>query len=143
MKRSFRVATAFTGAAALAGGYGPAALAATTQATAVRPDIGPARVCGANNGGVSNWVHFFYPNDDHPAVCIGGGGATSVAANIGSFCPGNNSGWVRGIHSNDSPLTFFFHAGQGRHSMAYWIARANFYVSAMSISHWKGNDPCR
>jgi hypothetical protein len=72
MRRSFKLATVFTGAAALAGGYGPTALAATTQATEVHPDIGPARECLANNGGVSNWVHLYYPNDDHPAMCIGG-----------------------------------------------------------------------
>jgi hypothetical protein len=87
MRRSFKVATVFTGAAALAGEYGPTALAATT---AVHPDF-TVQECGANDDGVSNWVHLYYPADDHPAECIGG--ATSYHSErgtIASFCPGNN-----------------------------------------------------
>jgi hypothetical protein len=73
MRRSFKVTTVFTGAAAVVGGYGPTALAATTQPAAVHPNIGPARECGANNG-VSNWVYFYYLYNKHPAMCIGGAG---------------------------------------------------------------------
>lgn len=49
MRRSFKVATVFAGTAALAGGDGPTALAATTQATTAGikgEPCGGARVTG-------------------------------------------------------------------------------------------------
>ena len=72
MRRSFTLATAFTGVAALSGGHAPAALAATTPTTAVHPDIGN-RVCGANNGGGSGWAHLYQPSSGGVASACGRG----------------------------------------------------------------------
>jgi hypothetical protein len=132
MRRSFKLATAFTGVAALSGGYGPTALAATTPAAAVHPDIGN-RVCGANNGGVSNWVHLYYPNNNHPAECFGGAGGTPVNATIASFCPGNNNGdfLADGIVS---PVTF--HHSSGRNNIG------TMHISYLYISNWSGHAKC-
>jgi hypothetical protein len=143
MRRSFRAATVFTGAAALAGGFGPMALAATTQATTtVHPDIGPWRECGANNGGVSNWVHLYYPNNDHPAECIGGAGSTGGNATIASFCPGNNHGLIMGsVDGVYSPFPFY--ASQGRHPVEYFDGYAgNYHVTGILIENWSGHARC-
>jgi hypothetical protein len=139
VKRSFKLATVFTGAGALTGIFAPAALAAPTHATALaRPDIGSWRECGANNGGVSNWVHLYYPNDDHPAECIGGAGNANANATIYSFCPGNNNGFIYGTHS------FSFKAGHGRkHVSAYDHGFAgNDLVDGISIYSWKSHAKC-
>jgi hypothetical protein len=137
MRRSKKVATVFTGAAALTGGYGPAALAATTPATAVRPAVA-WQECGPNNGGISNWVHFFYPGDDHPAECFHGAGGSPVNATIASFCPGNNNGKLY-----TSVGSFSFNAGDGRHRMNYWLGSTyQVHVSGIYIFSWKGDSKC-
>jgi hypothetical protein len=133
MKKSFKVATVFTGVGAVTGICAPAALAA--PATLPVPTT---KVCGANNGGVSTWVHLFYPNDDHPAECVGGTGNADENATIYSFCPGNNSGFIYGTHS------FSFAPGQGRkHVSAYDHHFAgNDYVNGISIYTWKSHAKC-
>jgi hypothetical protein len=139
MKRSFKAATVFAGVGAATAIFAPAALAAPMHAaTATKPDIGPWRECGANNGGVSNWVHLYYPNDDHPAECVGGAGNLNAAATIYSFCPGNNNGFIYGSHS------FSFNAGHGRkHVSAYDHGHAgNDFVDGISIYNWTSHAKC-
>jgi hypothetical protein len=138
MKRSFMAATVFAGAGAMTGMFAPAALAAPAQTTAAaQPDIGPWQECGANNGGVSNWVHIFYPNDDHPAECIGGSGTAAAAATIASFCPGNNIGWVFASHS------FRFSYGGGRKHVSKYDQHAGYdKLSRIYISAWTGHAKC-
>jgi hypothetical protein len=132
MKRSFKLATVFTGAGALTGVFAPAALAAPANTAAVaKPDIGPAKECGANNGGVSNWVHLYYPNNDHPAECIGGAGTLPVKATIRSFCAGNNNGYVTGN------LPFHFHPSSPRTDLL-----TNVQLTAVHISSWVGHAKC-
>jgi hypothetical protein len=143
MRRSFKVATVFTGAAALAGGYGPTALAATTQATAVRPDL-TVQDCGANDDGVSTWVHLYYPADDHPAVCIGG--STSyhpVSATIASFCPGNNNGSFEASVDGNVLSTVYFYANSGRHTAAWWTGGyPEVHIFRITIKNWTGEAKC-
>ena len=142
MRRSFRVATVFTGAAALAGGFGPTALAATTQTTAIHPDTPTNRICGANNGGVSHWVHLYYPNNDHPAECFHGSGYTNAGATIASFCPGNNGGYLHGSVSGVGS-TFHFGPGNGRHPVSWFDGyRGNFHVGGISILSTAGTAKC-
>lgn len=111
MRRSFRVATFFTGVAALSGGFGPTALAANANHTTAIPAIPTNQICGANNDGVSHWLHLFYPNDDHPAECFHGTGTVAVKGTIHSFCPGSASGFLSG-HSTTlgSPYDIPFNA---------------------------------
>jgi hypothetical protein len=94
MRRSFRVATVFTGVAAITGGLGPTALAATTKTAA--PEATTTTVCGANTGGVSRWLHVFYPNNDHPAECTHGSGFELATGTITAFCPGGTRGVLYG-----------------------------------------------
>jgi hypothetical protein len=147
MRTSFRVATVFTGAAALAGGLGPTAFAVPAQAATARPDIGPWRECGANNGGVSNWVHLYYPGDDHPAECIGGAGHAPTNATVSSFCPGNNNGHVYGSvkvsGNNYVDVSFPFAAGQSRAPFIYYDDyNGPQHVNSVSITGWTGNAKC-
>src|ERR1700691_3917902 len=97
MRRSFRVATVFTGMAAITVGFGPAAFAAENAAAVDGPEL-----CGANTGGISHWLHLFYPNDDHAAECLRTG-ASPIAATgtITAICPGSTSGFVAGKDTVD------------------------------------------
>jgi hypothetical protein len=143
MRRSFKLATVFTGAAALAGGYGPTALATTTRATAVHPDIGAFQPCGANNNGVSHDVHLYYPNDDHPAECAGGKGFEPVNATIYSFCPGTNTGQVLGsVDGQFDPFPFSAGSKRARVSKYDHHLPGNFHISGISIYTWAGNAIC-
>jgi hypothetical protein len=131
MKRSFKVATVFAGVGAAGGLFAPAAMAAPTRATtAARPDINPAKECGTNKGGVSTWVHLYYPQDDHPAECITGAGYESLAGTIYSICPGNNYG--RLFAKRDAS----FWAGGPR------VALGNDYLLGISIWSWSGHAKC-
>jgi hypothetical protein len=140
MRRSFKVATVFTGVAAVTGGFGPAALAA--QATAIQPDIAHQE-CGANNGGVSNWVHLYYPNDDHPAECFHDKGNVAAAGTIASFCPGNNIGSLRGTADGGRNASFSFSTGEGRHPVSSFEQYGgNFTLTGISIRGWTGGAKC-
>jgi hypothetical protein len=122
MRRSFQVATIFTGVAALAGGFGPAAHAATN--------------------GVSKWLHLYYPNNDHPAECFHGTGTTSADATIQAFCAGSTSGYIFG-HLTASGNGFAVHYGRG--STRYYISSltgiiTNWTISKITISKMTGAD---
>ena len=139
MRRSFRVATVFTGVAAVAGGFGPTALAAAASRSGSITNV----VCGANNGGLSTWVHMYYPNDDHPAECVGGEGWTTANATIASLCPGNNFGDLFGsIGTRKSSLAFY--ASEGRHTVEALtgVNNAYFRISRIAISSWSGEAQC-
>lgn len=132
MKKSFRVATVFTGVAAVTGGFGPTALAATTHPTVIHPATVENQICGANDGGISHWAHVYYPNDDHPAECFHGAGKQPEKGTIYSICPGNNSVifWGNGGIGNHFP------AGWGRTTIGDWA------LSAVQILGWSGSAKC-
>jgi hypothetical protein len=138
MRRSFRVATAFTGVAAIAGGFGPTAAAALPRSGSIRNVE-----CLANNGGVSTWVHLYYPNNDHPAECFGGRGNTPAKVTIASLCPGNNNGSLNGSVAT-FPDVIAFHAGERRHAISWYdhIFSAYFRISDVYISGWTGHSKC-
>jgi hypothetical protein len=95
MRRSFRVATVFTGAAAITAGFGPVAFAAENATPA---GVNGPEVCGANTGGISHWLHLFYPNDDHAAECVRTPASDPIPAKgtITAFCAGSTSGYLYG-----------------------------------------------
>jgi hypothetical protein len=148
LRRSFKVATVFTGAAALAGGGGPAALAAT-QAAVPQPAY-TAEECGANDGGVSHWVHLYYPNDDHPAECLGGTTTShAVGAIVASFCPGNNSGFFTASYNGveidtvtGSPERFGWIGGDGRVGVSYYTQHSKVNIKTITINGDKGEATC-
>lgn len=137
MKRSFRVATVFTGAAALAGGFGPTALAAT----ALQPNI-TNQICGANDKGVSKWLHLFYPNDDHPAECFHETGLAPAKGTIHSFCPGSTSGWISGtLTTTGDALVLVFGPTNTRFAISSIVGSlTNFNLRKVNIDAMTGED---
>jgi hypothetical protein len=137
MRRSFRVATVFTGVAAVAGGFGPTALAATAKTTAI-PATPTNQICGANDDGVSHWLHLFYPNDDHPAECFHGTGTVAATGTIHSFCPGSASGYISG-HSTTfgNPYASPFNARTSRTGFyTRYGSATNLNISEVTITRF-------
>ena len=108
MKRSFRVATVFTGIAACATALAPPAEAApaipgaTTTATAGTPTV---KKCTA---GLGHWVHLYYTlSERHGPECFGGSGYIDFTGKTRFFklCAGNNYGYVM-LYSYSLPVTF-------------------------------------
>jgi hypothetical protein len=140
MRKSFKVATVFTGVATVAVGAGTTAFATTAQHV---PDFKVQR-CGANNGGVSNWVHLYYPHNDHPAECIAGPAHSSpVNATVASFCPGNNRGKFWGSVNGVKVLgSFPFAPGSGRGHITDWTISSPFHISRITITGDSGHAKC-
>jgi hypothetical protein len=92
MRKAFRVATAFTGAAACAAAFTPAA--ATAAATTAKTQIGPDAFHRDCPDYSTTSVHLYWPaSKDHGPTCVGQLGTTSLASNYFSgVCTGNNSG---------------------------------------------------
>jgi hypothetical protein len=130
MRRSFKLATAFTGVTALAGGFGPAALAAPAHHSG---KIHNAE-CGANDDGVSNQVHLYYPNDDHPAECFASAGQVTVDTTIASFCAGNNNGSFYRASAPAFPVPF--KQSSPRHAVG------SVYLTSLYIASWSGHAKC-
>ena len=116
MKRSFRVATVFTGAAA-AMSLTPAVnalampgnLAQVPKGQEVTPNI-TVENC---NSGTRQWIHLYYTAaENHGPTCLGHPG-TYVVPNhntvFQSFCAGNNFGVISGLNPSgafrDVPIT--------------------------------------
>jgi hypothetical protein len=139
MRRSFRVATVFTGVAAITGGLGPAALAATTKTAA--PEATTTKVCGANTGGVSRWLHLFYPNNDHPAECTHGSGFEPATGTIQAWCPGGTSGYLYGrLTATGSQVRIpFSRANNTRFS----LGGTNIALSGISVFDTGGGQKCK
>ena len=99
MKRSFRVATVFTGAATCAVALAPTAHAAPAApgATAmITPKGITANDCTA---GEWNWAHMYYTAAERHSIpaCFAGTGVYNIPGNkrFTFFCPGNNSGYIQ------------------------------------------------
>jgi hypothetical protein len=125
MKRSFRVATVFTGAAAVA------ALAPTAAAQAAPIALGAALTggyagnCPDPSGGIADTVLYYASSENHysPAACFSGTGIkhSFAAKRFSWYCAGQNYGymWVGG---QKLPFTF------GDHNLY------KQYVSAVEIT---------
>lgn len=104
MRKAFKVATVFTGAAACAAAFTPAAMAAT-----VRPDTSHRNCAGG--GQLTTSMVFVWPSAAHHGpTCVGGAngtGWTHLGTDYISFCAGNNSGSMK-----VSGSTRKFHEGQ-------------------------------
>jgi hypothetical protein len=149
MKRSFKLATVFTGVAALAGGYEATALAATTHAAA--PDVVHQwQLCGTNTNNVSHYVHIYYPSSGHHAAeCLAGPVGSPLnplptRATIYAYCPGNNSGALYGTTpGSPSPTSYqFFHTYPRQTMRSVGLGDPNFSLTGISIYHWAGTNTC-
>lgn len=135
MRRAFKVATIFTGTAACAAGFAPAAVAATTaKAQQAEPAtshwncvVGPRTTATV----------FWWPTSAHHGpTCVGGanknGMATPLNVQYSSYCPGNNYGWFQAFFGG----RFAIHPGETKHALN------DNYVSSAYISRWSGTDTC-
>ena len=135
------MATVFTGVAAIAGGLGPTALAATTK-PAVPLATHTTAECGANTGGVSKWLHLFYPNNDHPAECTHGSGFEAAKGTITAYCPGNTWGTLFGRFAGSPPsvtIPITFTTGNNER---FNFGGQNFVLSGISVNDTTGNQKC-
>ena len=95
MKKSFRVAAVFTGAAAAIAGFAPAAGAATAA-----PDAAGAGNCTAAK--TQDLVLYYTASEKHPTpACVSGFGYTPIGnrnLHFQSYCGGRYSGyfWIDG-----------------------------------------------
>jgi hypothetical protein len=97
MRRSFQVATIFTGAVACAAAVAPvaeAAPAATAKTQVIKPDVVKKNcVVGPNT---TSMVFYWYSFQDHGPTCIGSAGAPGTETlnhSFAGFCTGDNYGW--------------------------------------------------
>jgi hypothetical protein len=146
-RKAMRVATVFTGAAATAVAFAPAALAAPGHAPAqghtalvngktraVRPDnTGSIRSKGCGTSDV-HWLHIEYASFFRSKLCkaFGFRGYMTDGQDMYAQCGGNNYGNIFG-----SKGTLSFGPGNTYRS----FPRRN--ISAVSIYFWSGTDQCR
>jgi hypothetical protein len=141
-----RVATVFTGAAAAAVGFAPAALAApghaaaqghparaNARAQAMRPDTGSIRSTGCTT---NTWVHIEYSTLFITDYCraIGFEGRMklkSAPLAMNAQCGGNNVGTI--YYDGGGSLSY----GQGTTYRPVYHS-----VSSVSILYWKGTEQC-
>ena len=138
MRKAFKVATVFTGAAACTALFAPGAEAAT--ATAGKPQLIMLPDTTHKNctiGPRTTSTVFWWPaSKNHGPTCVGGGGDYDVSTSLGgnvftSYCPGNNFGIFLskgGDIRSYSPGTGKIHLGVG--------------VKEVNISFWEGADTC-
>jgi hypothetical protein len=146
LRRKLRVATTFTGAAACALTFAPAAMAGTHPAAA-RPghqlqpfglNLHGIRAIANGNCEGANQSHWLHLEASFGSVtCYGMRGKTgSLGAGypVSSYCGGNNSG-----HLNYNGHT------QARFQVGTYYYRPKthpFLVNSVSISTWHGSDTC-
>jgi len=149
IKRTMRVATTFTGAAACAVAFNPAAMAGTARPVQPGHQQDLRRVAIPDNRRLSGsirsgacaaeWLHIGV-NGTGP-VCIGYKGLLDMSPypNMHSFCGGTNSGYIWGngtlgwSYYHFEPGTYFWHLPKS----IPW-----FYVSEVGIAGWRGSDKC-
>lgn len=145
-----RAATVFTGAAGLAVGFGPTAMAAAGQAPAQGHSTRATGTTRANiqltaaditpeNCTTNEWLHISWhsPIGRHFCKQFGYAGFTDVFSVSGGFgqCGGNNYGevWYEPAAGDYTAIPY----GPGK-----TFRHLNGSLSAVSISHWKGTDEC-
>jgi hypothetical protein len=143
-RKAMRVATVFTGAAAAAVAYAPAALAAPGHAPAqghtalANGKTGGARTaieskgCGASD---VHWLHVQY-NSPFRVLCkaFGFAGVKDVGQlTMYAQCGGNNYG---NLFTQEGVVSF----GPGNTYRSFTYGK---YLSAVSIYYWNGTDQCR
>jgi hypothetical protein len=117
MKKPFRVATVFTGAAACAAAFAPAAAAMPVAAGAATHDLAPGITatgnitatddCGSRTVG---WLYLYYTaSEHHGPICLGGTGRAVLdpGTRIAGICVGNTRGSFNGYYlsQHGSPIS--------------------------------------
>lgn len=151
IKRTMRVATTFTGAAACAVAFNPAAMAATGRPAAHTGHQQLRRIAIAGNKRLSGsihegscapeWLHIGL--GAYGANCFGYRGIMDLSPYLimHSYCGGTNSGYIWGsdnlhdytVYQNFHPGNYFYHLPKS----VLW-----FVVSEIEIRSWRGTDRC-
>jgi hypothetical protein len=156
MKRSFRVATAFTGTAAAVAAFAPAAAAATT-ATAkaqevkiqeakiqeIKPDIGVTN-CPSSPIWLTSF-HFYYPpSGHHGPTCVGEAGTATLFVKYQAWCAGNNRGYFNGYSAGGFGWRVTFGPGSRVYNFSSegFKEPGPFEVTSIHISGWSGSAKC-
>jgi hypothetical protein len=152
--KTMRVASTFTGAAACAVAFTPAAMAGTGHPAVHQPVLNRAvphkvgrpdislRGCTA---GTSNWFHIAYNKQSD--ICFGFKGTFVFSPNARpaetSFCGGNNKGWISGFNTKTGQFYFtrFGHGNFYAH-IPNTTASHPYLLSSVHISSWAGNSKC-
>jgi hypothetical protein len=123
MRKAFKVATVFTGAAACATTFVPAAGAATVRPATSHWDcsIGPRTTAT---------VLWWPTSKDHGPTCVGGANQNHESTPLGtiytSYCPGDNFGY---IYTSSPAVYYRVHPGETKHEIYA-------YVTSVYISSW-------
>jgi hypothetical protein len=139
MKKTLRMATVFTGAAACAAAFGPTAGAATTAATAGKPLPGniTEQDCTAAD---AHWFHLYWPGyADHGPTCLASKGTKEVDHSFVGWCPGETYGWLRYLSINGSLYSVGFDAFGTEITQP---KGSTFYVISVHVSGHSGNYTC-
>jgi hypothetical protein len=138
MRKAFKVATAFTGAAVGAVAFTPTAMAAPTE-----PDNGPYN-CAA---GYNTSVHLYWnASEHHGPTCFGnhtfysGFAGPPNGPRYDSLCPGNNIGQFASVSVNRNLVGLFpFGAGNGP-TRAFGLHGE--WAISIQINSWTGSHMC-
>jgi hypothetical protein len=138
VRRAFRVAATFAGAAAGAAAFAPAAGAATAV-----PNTTAAPVFNNCPAGTSHYVHlYFSPSKHHGPQCLGYNGThyfpnskSPTGVLYSAFCPGNNNGYIFWWDPASGYQNYHFIAGGNG-------LRGYLDVSEVYISGHTGNATC-
>jgi hypothetical protein len=138
MRRAFTVATVFTGTAACAAAFAPAAGAVTTARDQPLEPATSHRNC-ATGPRTTSTVFWWLPGADHGPTCVGGanyrGSVTFLYNSYSDFCAGNNSGWYK---SPGDANAHYYKPGETKAA----LPAHDTYISYVSIYHWTGTDTC-
>ena len=131
MRKSFKVATVFTGAAAAAAAFAPAAGAATTARTQPMEPATSHRNCAI--GPRTTSTVFWWPNAAHHGpTCVGGANYRSLGTILDThysyYCGGDNYGYYDGIPYGPGEAKISLH---------------DLYVTSVFIRSWSpGHNTC-
>ncbi len=117
MKRSFRVATVFTGAAAavsLTPAVNALAMPGIPSQMPKGQEVTPNITVENCNSGTRQWIHLYYTAaENHGPTCLAHPGIHAMPPNtvIQSYCAGNNFGSIIGIDPSGSLRSFLLSPG--------------------------------
>jgi hypothetical protein len=146
-RNSMRVATIFTGVAAMGG------MTQVAHAQVTRPDVKlqqGTQIQWCNRASRATWVHMGYydarvngnAEGSPESKCIGFRGNAGISMLLDGFCGGNNSGHLLGYNS---VANLNWHYGHGNFYAEFSNYRYGGWgqTQTISISGYGGNDTCR
>jgi hypothetical protein len=134
MKKSFRVATVFTGAAACAAAFAPTAAAAMPETPgATAHNLARAAISGKECGSATvGWFEMYYePSKDHGPVCLGGEGIARLDTGpvLDGFCTGATRGSLKGYEFTSAGIKSFRSTWETPRTLTFFVPFSISYVN--------------